>query len=122
MFSLLTTESGTKDAFLLGNQSILSQVIKDKMKRTDKTLSPQLIAGCLDVLCKAHAQIAPADANLAEEIREAIETIMEAWNSIEKVEENVGMSKKNKADQFQQAHTEIIEDLFTGEILYRGIK
>jgi tellurite resistance protein len=92
------------------------------MNPTNKTLSPQAIAGCLDVLCKAHAQIAPADANLAEEIREAIETIMEACNSIEKEEENVEMSKENKADQFKQTHTEIIEDLFTGEILYRGIK
>lgn len=76
----------------------------------------------MDVLCKAHAQIAPVDANLAEEIRGAIEAVMEACNSNEKVEENVELTPTNDGDQFKQVNAEIIEDIFTGEVLYRGIK
>ena len=96
--------------------------MKGKLKRLTKTLSPQAVAGCLDVLCKAHAQIAPVDANLADEIRGAIETVMEACNSFEKVEENVELAATNDGDQFKQVNAEIIEDIFTGEVLYRGLK
>lgn len=96
--------------------------MKGTLKRTSKMLSPQAVTGCLDVLCKAYAQVAPVDANLAKEITQAIETIMEACNTPEKQEENVELTSKNDAEQFKQLNSEVIEDIFTGEILYKGLK
>ena len=96
--------------------------MKGKLKRKSKILSPQAITGCLDVLVKAHAQIALHDANLAEEITEAIGTIMQACNRVENVEEDVDVQSEKDTDQFKQMHSEIIEDIFTGEILYKGLK
>ena len=96
--------------------------MQGKLKRTHKILSPQAITGCLDVLCKAHAHIAPCDENLAEEITKAIGTIMEACNTNITAEENVDFQSKNETEHFKQMQTEIIQDIFTGEILYRGLK
>ena len=96
--------------------------MKGTLKRKNKMLSPQAVTGCLDVLCKAYAQIAPVDANLANEITLAIDTIMQACNTEEKVEENVELASKNDAEHFEQLNSEVIEDIFTGEILYKGLK
>ncbi len=91
--------------------------MKGIVRRKDKILPPSAIAGCLDVLCKAYAQIAPVDAILAGQINEAIETIMDACNS-----EDPDSTSKPGEQQFQQNRGDIIEDIFTGEVLYRGLK
>lgn len=90
--------------------------------RKDKILPSSAVAGCLDVLCKAYAQIAPVDANLAVQINEAIETIMEACNSMDRREQGPELRSYPEERQPKKPRTDIIEDIFTGEILYRGLK
>lgn len=92
--------------------------MKGIVRRKDKILPPSAIAGCLDVLCKAYAQIAPIDAILAGQINEAIETIMDACKSDDELDSTVKPGEK----QFKQGPCDIIEDIFTGEVLYRGVK
>ena len=91
--------------------------MKGIVKRKDKILPPSAIAGCLDVLCKAYAQIAPVDAILAGQINDAIESIMEACNS----EDSESITSPGE-QQPKPLRNDIIEDIFTGEILYRGLK
>ena len=97
--------------------------MKGVVKRKEKILSPAAVAGCLDVLCRAYAQIAPVDAILADQINEAIGTIMEACNSEDPHLASAAEEKQViKKQQFKEVRADIIEDIFTGEVLYRGIK
>lgn len=85
-------------------------------------LSQHAITGCLDVLCKAHAQIAPVDDNLAEEISNAIETIMQAYNTDELPAEDLDVIQAKGGESSKLINMETIVDIFTGEILYKGLK
>lgn len=96
--------------------------MKGLVKRKDKILPSSAIAGCLDVLCKAYAQIAPNDAILAAQINEAIETIMTACNSTDEGKEGPELPTCSQESQCKELQADIIEDIFTGEVLYRGIK
>ena len=87
-----------------------------------KKLQYDVIFSCLDVLSRANATVVGSDPKLAADIANAIESLSCALQMAEKTEDVQEYRKKNTVSKYLNERDEVIVDVLTNEILYKGIK
>ncbi len=81
-----------------------------------------MLISCLDVLCRANANVIESDPKLAADISQAIEALSQSLNTKVAQEETEQYRKKDNASKYVAEYDDDIVDVLTNKIIYKQSK